>query len=100
LWTSTRTPTAGSTREISSIARVAWKNDPPAPPCASQRRDHRRVERLALVHLARERAEAGLGELADAVAEEPLVLGERRKRKRRGKRRVDRLGHGLRGIMA
>ena len=33
--TSTSTPTAGSTREISSTARIAWKKLPPAPPYSS-----------------------------------------------------------------
>ena len=31
-WTSTSTPTDGSTRESSSTASTEWKNRPPAPP--------------------------------------------------------------------
>src|SRR5207237_2313616 len=33
--TSTKTPTEASTRDNSSTARIAWKNDPPAPPNSS-----------------------------------------------------------------
>ena len=33
--TSTRTPTDASIRESSSTARMAWKNEPPAPPYSS-----------------------------------------------------------------
>ena len=111
LWTSTTTPTAGSTRDSSSMARVAWKKVPPAPPWTSgtsmpmtpsveERPQQVAIERLLLVHGPRERGDAVHREFADAVAEEPLVVGERRKGRGRNRGCVDRLGHGLRGIMA
>ena len=58
------------------------------------------IERLLLVHGPRERGDPVHREFADAVAEEPLVVGERRKGRGRNRGCVDRLGHGLRGIMA
>ena len=58
------------------------------------------IERLLLVHGPRERGDPVHREVADAVAEEPLVVGERRKGRGRSRGCVDRLGHGLRGIMA
>ncbi len=65
--TSTRTPTAGSTRDSASTASTAWKNVAPAPPKRlgnldahdaelEQPGQQARVERGLLVHLADERA--------------------------------------------
>jgi hypothetical protein len=58
------------------------------------------IEGLGLVHGSDERADLLVGEGPDAVAEQPLVFGERRKGRGRSLGCGDRLGHGLRGIMA
>ncbi len=84
--TSTSTPTDGSTRDSSSTASTAWKKRPPPPPNASgismpitprSNSSSMSVARnlRVLVHLADERADLCVGELAHAVAEQALVLG-------------------------
>ena len=84
-WTSTRTPTDGSTRDSSSTARTAWKKLAPGAAVGFGDLDghHPEVEQLVderarnlrlLVHFPDERPDPGLGELPDAGPEQPLVL--------------------------
>ncbi len=84
-WTSTSTPTDGSTRDSASTASTAWKNVPPAPPADSgismpmtpssnswSMSVARHLRRL--IHLADVRPDLAVGELVHAVAEEPFVV--------------------------
>ena len=69
-------------------------------PEGEQRSQQAGIEGLLVVHRPHQGTDLVRGELADAVAEQPLVVGERRKGRGRSGRCDDRLGHGLRGIMA
>ena len=77
-WTSTNTPTDGSTLESSSTTRTEWKNVPPAPPSRSgtstpispisnSRVNSAVVHARGLVHASRARPEFLQGELAHAL---------------------------------
>ena len=90
--TSTSTPTDGSTRDSASTASTEWKKRRAA---AAERLgnldahdaeveqlvDERARDLRVLVHLADERPDFAIGELVDAVAEQPLVFGQRRQRR-------------------
>ena len=100
--TSTSTPTDGSTRESSSTTRTEWKNVPPPPPSRSGTStpirpiSNSRVSSAgsmrAVSSMTRARgAELLQGELAHALPEQSLVLGERGQ----GRGPIDsRRGHG------
>ena len=86
-WTSTRTPIDGSTRDSSSTASTEWKNVParPAEALGDLDRHHAEVEEVGdqilrdlgvLIHFADQRAHAGVGEVTNALPEDPFVLGE------------------------
>ena len=100
--TSTRTPTEGSTAEISSTARMASKKVPPdaaillwdfdAHQAESKKLRQQAISKvLLLVHLTDQRLDGLLREGADGIAEQNFVFSKMGKR--RGSEFLSHCGH-------
>ena len=88
-------------KEAGAAAAQVFRDLDPHDAEPEQLVDERAGNRGVLVHLADERADLAVGELVDAVAEQPLFVGERGQRERRpGSSRFGRLRHAEEGSMA